>query len=160
MENFLIRHASINDLSGLVKLEQECFTTDLLSKHSFQHLISANSAAVLVATHERNIIGSLVIFFRKNSKIARLNSVAVHTNHRRQGIAEALCQQMEEIARQRDCTLLQLEVCVDNHAAIKFYNKSGYNTFAEHAQFYEDGTNAFRMRKNILFMHEKGSALT
>lgn len=149
MNNILIRHANEKDIDDLVELEKKCFTTDHLSKNNLRHLLAANSAEIWVANHDKKNIGSLVILFRKNSKKARMYSLAVHPEFRSRGIAALLCQQMEKMAAKRRCCILLLEVNPDNHAAVKFYRKLGYVRFAEHKHYYEDGTPALRMKKDI-----------
>jgi ribosomal-protein-alanine N-acetyltransferase len=148
MKNNLIRPANIHDLESLVNLERASFTSDVLSKKNFRHLLSVSSAEVLVAVAKQEIIGSLVLLFRKNSQKARLYSLAVEQQHRTQGIAQKLCLHMETSATSRCCQHILLEVSTQNKAAIQFYLKQGYTVFAERKFFYEDGEPCTAHAKN------------
>jgi ribosomal protein S18 acetylase RimI-like enzyme len=144
-KNHHIRHATPQDIDGLVALEATCFTADRVSRQSFKHLLHSPSAEILIAEHENKIIGSAILFFRKNSNIMRIYSLAVHTEHRQQKIAANLHQAIEERAIQRGCTRIILEVRPDNHAAIAFYRKHEYDIFGKYNHYYEDGSDALRM---------------
>jgi len=149
MNHFVIRRATMRDINALVTLEKECFTSDIISRQSLKHLLSAKSAEILVAEQDQKIVGSAVIFFRKNSKKARLYSLAIHAEHRQKGIAANLRDTLEKNAACRGCTSILLEVRPDNATAISFYQKHGYQLFGKFSCFYEDGTDALRMEKQI-----------
>jgi ribosomal-protein-alanine N-acetyltransferase len=144
-----IRSATSADLTALVTLEKECFESDIMPHESYRRLLNGKSAAILAATHEKKIIGSAVILFRANSSKARIYSFAVHKDHRARGIAGDLCAAAERLAKRRCCTVLQLEVRPDNIPARRFYEKKGYTVFGTYPEFYEDGSEALRMLKNL-----------
>jgi ribosomal-protein-alanine N-acetyltransferase len=150
MKNISIRHANARDLDGLVKLEEECFTTDKMSRKNFQHSLKTHTSAILVMEKNSDIIGSAVIFFRKNSPRARLYSFAIHHTHRAQGLAIELAHHLEKVAAHHGCSALILEVNTHNSRAINFYEKNGYKKSGTLPKFYEDGSDALRMIKNIL----------
>jgi ribosomal protein S18 acetylase RimI-like enzyme len=56
---------------------------------------------------------------------------------------------MESSVLRFHCHEIRLEVRKDNHRAIKFYEKNGYESFGEYKNFYEDGADALRMRKML-----------
>lgn len=143
------RKASLFDLSQLVTLENICFTSDKMSRRSYQNLLKKNSAEITVIEANNSIIASATVFYRKNSKTARIYSIAVDPKHRKSGIASSLCETIEKQAALRECQTIQLEVRPDNLPAIQFYKKNGYEIFDSYKQFYEDGSDAIRMRKSI-----------
>jgi ribosomal-protein-alanine acetyltransferase len=145
----ILRHATANDLDDLVNLENTCFTSDKIPRRNFRDLLAKSTVDILIAEIDNKIIGCTIIFYRNNSFKARIYSLAVHPLHRRFGIAYRLLKQAEELALKRHCTLIVLEVRTDNHPAISFYQKNGYEAFSRYANFYEDGADALRMKKGI-----------
>lgn len=146
MAKIIIEVASEKDIPGLVKLETECFETDRLSAAQFKNLIKKSSTLVLVAKQNDVLVGDAIMLFRRNSKVARLYSIAVAAEMRRCGIAQLLSDALEQHVR-KNYIEIRLEVRKDNRSAIQFYRKNGYEIFGEYEKFYEDGTDALRMCK-------------
>lgn len=142
-----IRKALLSDLKALITLENTIFTTDRMSPKSIRDALKKSSAEILIAELNNEIIGAAILFFRKNSKKARIYSIAVYPAHHGQGIALDLHNAIEKVATQRGCNQLILEVRIDNPRAIQFYKKLSYETYGNYPEFYEDGTDAKRMRK-------------
>ena len=44
----MLRHATLDDIDALLKIENLCFATDRLSRRSFRHLLTRGNAATLV----------------------------------------------------------------------------------------------------------------
>lgn len=149
-----LKRATLHDLPALLDLEETCFTEDRLSKRSYQSLLKKETADIFIATSNKIAVGSAVVFFRKNSKTARLYSLAVKKPYRKQGIAHRLTRLYESKARLRGCQTIVLEVRPDNKAAIQFYLKEGYEPFDRYKRFYEDGADALRMKK-LLYVSRK-----
>jgi len=147
--NVELNVANPTDISELVALENICFNTDRLSTRHFRHLIRVNSAEIIIAKAQEKILGAVVTCFRKNSLKARIYSLAVHPDYRKQGIAQMLYDSFENKVRIRECHQALLEVRKDNPSAISFYLKNGYQSFGEYKNFYEDKADALRMRKDL-----------
>lgn len=141
------RSAVYSDISHLLRLENESFSTDKLNQRNFRELIKKSSADVIVIEKNAEIIACAVILFRKKSTVARIYSLAVTKTFRHQGIASKLCQYIELQAKKRGCSSLILEVRTDNAPAIEFYKKQDYHAFGIYQHFYTDGLDAIRMRK-------------
>ncbi len=142
-----IRLAKISDLPALHKLENDCFDYDRMSFRSFKRLLSTPSAQFVVATVNGELVASTLLFFRKNSEISRVYSLAVHPNSRKLGLASSLFDFIEVVAKKRGVTKLRLEVKDDNFSAIKLYEKKGYHKFGEKKGYYEDGSTAALYQK-------------
>lgn len=149
MPHPIIRLATQKDLDHLVNLEQENFSTDVLSRHHFRYLLKRNSAEIYVAIHQKKLVGCAIMLFRKNSFTARIYSLVVSKQHRRLGIAQALQKKIEKNALRRHCDTIILEVRKDNTPAIQFYQKHHYKIFGKYIKFYEDQTDALRMKKSL-----------
>ena len=145
----MIKTAALAHIPALVALEEACFTTDRLRPRHFKHLIQSESAQVYVYFKHGNITASAVILFRKNSKAARLYSIAVDPMHRGEGIAKKLYLKLESYLLKHGFKEFRLEVRIDNHPAISFYQKSGFEIIERLPDYYEDGTEALRMRKHL-----------
>src|SRR6187551_3611701 len=85
-----IRRAIAADHEGLVALEHGTFSSDRLSPRQWARHLDSDSARVLVAIAERELIGAAVLFFRARSKVARLYSLAIESRVRGRGIGNAL----------------------------------------------------------------------
>lgn len=144
-----IRPATLKDLTALVALENECFDSDKISKKIFRRYLTKTTIKFFIAEYQHNIAGYAILFFRKNSKKARLYSIAIGKKYRQYNIATALCQHFEKVALKQKCHTLVLEVRPDNIAALRFYEKQQYEKFGTYLQFYQDGTAAIRMRKKL-----------
>jgi ribosomal protein S18 acetylase RimI-like enzyme len=145
-----VRRAELSDLDDLVALEEQSFDTDRLSRAQFRRHLDSESAQVLVASaNHRRFLGTAVVFFRKGSRLARLYSIATHAEARGKGVGSALLEAAEQAARRRHCQALRLEVRIDNHAAVRLYERLGYVCIGRHQGFYEDGTDAWRYEKRL-----------
>lgn len=149
MTDYRIRRATLADLDALVALERRAFTTDHLSRRQYRHHITSGRASVLAAVDANALLGKAVVFFRRNSAIARLYSIAVAHEARGRGVGEALLGAAERTAQTRGCRWLRLEVRQDNAGAIRLYERMGYRRFGAHAGFYEDGADAWRYEKQL-----------
>jgi ribosomal protein S18 acetylase RimI-like enzyme len=90
-----------------------------------------------------------VVFFRRNSRVARLYSIAVAHAARGRGLGEALLSAAERTALARGCQRLRLEVRQDNAGAIRLYERLGYRRFGAYSGFYEDGADAWRYERKL-----------
>jgi ribosomal protein S18 acetylase RimI-like enzyme len=147
---YRIRRATLADLDALVALERRAFTTDHLSRRQYRHHIESESAVVLAAVDASGLLGKAVVFFRANSRCARLYSNADADAARGRGLGEALVGAVERMARARGSAQLRLEVRQDNAGAIRLYERLGYRLFGAYPGFYEDGADAWRYAKDLL----------
>jgi len=150
---FNLRPATTRDLEQLVKIENICFTSDLLSRRSFQRFLRPGTHDMLVAEIDNagktRLIGYVLALYRTGTSLARLYSIAILPEYQGQGIAQQLVLAIEQAGRERQCAYMRLEVNVNNEAAIKTYNKLRYQLIDEIEQYYDDGSNALRMEKRI-----------
>lgn len=145
----MIRTATLNDLSALVALENQCFDTDRLSRRSFRHLLSKGRALTLVDEVGDQLRGYIMILFHAGTSLARLYSVAVSPSFRGRGIAKQLVKAAEDAALAQDCVSMRLEVREDNIATIRLYEELGYRKFGSVEDYYEDHMDALRYEKGL-----------
>jgi ribosomal-protein-alanine N-acetyltransferase len=145
-----VRRAELSDLEDLVALEESSFATDRLSREQYRRHLDSETAQVLVASaNHRRFLGTAVVFFRKGTKVARLYSIATHAEARGKGVGSALLEASEQLARRRGCKVLRLEVRTDNDAAIRLYERLGYDRIGRYARYYGDGADAWRYEKKV-----------
>lgn len=143
------RKAARADLDALVALECATFETDRISRAQWRRHIASDSACVLVAGVRGGVDGAAVVFHRRNSRRARLYSLAVAASARGNGLAKALLAAAEAEAVRRGCEALYLEVGVGNRGAIALYESRGYRRAVRLQGFYEDGTDAWRYTRRL-----------
>lgn len=144
-----IRPARMDDLDALIALENATFSSDRLSPRQWRRHLASDSVSILVAANPRAVLAAALLLFRRNSRIARLYSLAVGADARGLGLGDALLAACEDESRQRACALLRLEVRRDNLVAQRLYQRRGYHLFATHTRYYEDGDDALRFEKSL-----------
>lgn len=147
----VIRAANDTDLNRLLELECNSFSSDRLSRRSFQHWIKASHGILLVAEGNGMVLGYGLTLLHKGTRLARLYSLAVDPSAWGQDIGRKLLKELEERAAARGRLYMRLEVEVTNQSAIDLYESVGYRTFGIYANYYEDHNDALRMHKCIRF---------
>jgi ribosomal protein S18 acetylase RimI-like enzyme len=71
----------------------------------------------------------------RTSKNWILNDLYVDSNHRKQGIGEALIGAAMEFAKSEGATFMQLETAVDNYTAQSLYETIGFEKQAPDTEF-------------------------
>ncbi|CCQ10765.1 GNAT family acetyltransferase VC2332 [Pseudoalteromonas luteoviolacea B = ATCC 29581] len=151
-----LRVATLDDLEALLEIEVACFANDRLSRRSLKRWIEVKHGILLVAHVGNQLLGYGLVWCLKGTRLARLYSLAVAPRARGQGIAEQLLEALEDEAQRRGRGYLRLEVSINNHRAIKLYERFGYKTFGAYSDYYGDGSEALRMQKQIAHFTGEG----
>jgi [ribosomal protein S18]-alanine N-acetyltransferase len=146
--HFTIRRAAATDLPALLALEQ-LFPGDRLDRRGFRYLLTRAHADLWVAAGEGMLLGNAVVLYRRNAPSARLYSLVVAPGARRQGVAHRLVRALERAAAERGVHRIHLEVRCDNTAAMRLYQKLGYQLSGRLPCFYEDGQDALRFERAL-----------
>lgn len=144
-----IRRAVPADLDDLVELELRTFIHDRISRAQYRRHLESDTALVLAARWRKQLIGAGLLFFRRNSRVARLYSLAIVEEARGHGLGVRLLEACERAARQRRCQHMRLEVRADNPRAIALYQRMGYAPIGRRTGYYADGTDALRFEKRL-----------
>ena len=144
------RVATLLDMPELLALEQHCFTTDRLSRRSFQWMISRAHGELRVAENAGQLLGYALVLFRRGTSLARLYSIAIAEPARGMGLGRQLLSRVEASVVAQGCNRLRLEVRTDNPGALSLYERNGYRRFALIDAYYEDHTAALRLEKKLL----------
>ncbi|HSM04257.1 MAG TPA: peptidase C39 family protein [Longimicrobiales bacterium] len=146
-----IRSADVGDLDALASLEEGSFPGDRLSRRQLRHLLTRGHAAVLVAEDPAtgDVLGDVVLLFRRGTAIARLYSIAVHPSARGRGLGRRLLEEAERVAWSRERAWMRAEIRKDNAASIRLFEAHGYRRFGEYDDYYDDHMAAWRVEKPL-----------
>jgi ribosomal protein S18 acetylase RimI-like enzyme len=146
----IIRPAVIEDLDALVELENRCFTYDRLSRRSFRHFLTTDTAVCLVAERAGRAAGYVLVLFHGRTALARLYSMAVAPEHQGHGLGRALLHAAGAAALDGGAAVMRLEVNPDNAPAVALYRNVGYVDFGVYHGYYEDDSDALRMEHALV----------
>ncbi|MDX1588023.1 MAG: GNAT family N-acetyltransferase/peptidase C39 family protein [Oleiphilaceae bacterium] len=145
-----LRPATLDDLPGLIRLEEATFSSDRISRRSFQRFLRHDLHLMSVFTDEQEqLLGYGLVLRHRGTSLARLYSLATDARARGQGIGRQLLEQLEGLAREEGCRFIRLEVRADNQVAIRLYESGGYQRLGRLKGYYEDGGDALQMEKGL-----------
>ncbi|RUO63372.1 [SSU ribosomal protein S18P]-alanine acetyltransferase [Pseudidiomarina planktonica] len=144
-----IRLGTPADAGLLTELEAKCFDYSRIGKRSFQRLLTSKSAHIHLVTNQQTLLGYSLLLTRSNSTNWRLYSIAMAPEARGQGIAKALMEHIIEYARTMQAQSMSLEVKSDNRGAIALYEQLDFAVVDVLVQYYDDGTDGYRMRRPL-----------
>jgi ribosomal-protein-alanine N-acetyltransferase len=149
-----IRRMGVNDLSGVLSIEKVSFRTPW-SEGIFRDELLSSLCHSLVATVEEKIVG--YICFAIIVDELHLRNISVHKDFRRCGIASQMMSEMIRTSQERGVLWSTLEVRRSNTAAIKFYEKYGFEIKGIRRSYYRDtGEDAFIMWANVKEYSSRG----
>ena len=143
------RRVGLSRTDDLLALEEACFNYDRISRRNLRNLLRSPSAYCLGAYHRGQVVGSLMLLFRKNTRSARIYSIAIDPAFRGMGLGRRMILRAEREAKVRGCNRMRLEVRLDNGVAIGLYERLGYTDVQILPGYYEDGTHGMRYRKEL-----------
>ncbi len=137
------------DLDALISLEAGFAPGERISRRSWRRFLSGHNEVLVCRDENGKVVAAAVVLFRRNSRFARLYSLAVEPEHRGKGHANSLLAACEREALRRHCNAIMLEVAVSNFPAIVLYHGAGYADRQRLAGYYSDGGDAIRMMKSL-----------
>jgi ribosomal-protein-alanine N-acetyltransferase len=121
-----LRYLNINDAKSLEELDKLCFSTAVrFNRYDLVYYLSLKQAIGLAKIIDEHLHG-FVIAVRTYEDIANVVTLDVHPKSRRHSIGSELIQELKVVLKENTITKITLQVAVDNHAAIKFYQKHGF----------------------------------
>ncbi len=141
--------AVADDAAGIMRL-----LADLDVPHwpetVWQEAIQSTLRRVVIARHDQDTALLGVSCVSQVLDEAELELIAVATDQRRLGIADALMRHLIASAMHEGMRMLMLEVKHSNHAAIALYHKHGFASIARRAGYYKDSGDALIMRRALI----------
>ena len=141
----MIRKATHNDIPAISELYREQFREmsklipDFIkegyqSKEFLEKTISSDDSDILVYEDNGNVVGFILLQAKERpdfdfmipGKYCYIMDIIVTESHRNKGFATALMNSAKDWAKEQNCKLINLDVLVNNHGAIKLYEKLGF----------------------------------
>lgn len=144
MEIVKMEHSHVAPIAALEKL---CFS-DPWSENSIAYELTSRLSYWLVAVENGEVVG----YIGSQSVLGEsdMMNVAVHPDHRRKGVAEALVLALAKDLKERDNVCLTLEVRVSNAPAIALYEKLGFTQVGCRPNYYRNPReDALILRKTL-----------
>lgn len=139
----LIRQATLNDIPTLLQFEQGVITAErpfdstlvagAIKYYDLEMFINSPDVELLVAELDGELVGSGYARIKKSEKpyfnysdYAYRGFMYVSPQHRGKGINQMIIGKLKQWARKQGLTELRLQVYSDNGAAVKAYEKTGF----------------------------------
>lgn len=141
----MVRKATNNDLSAITQLYREQFREmaklipDFIkegeqSTEFIENIIAKDDSNILVYEYNRNIVGFILLQAKTRpdfdfiipGKYCYIMDIIVTEKHRGKGFGTALMNSAKDWAKEQNCNFVNLDVLVNNSAAIRLYNKLGF----------------------------------
>jgi len=143
----MIRPFQVNDMFSVIKLASETLTENY-NPSLFNYFYETFPQGFLIAEKHHKIIG-FIVGLPLGQKNARILMLSISEKQRKQNIGSKLLEEFLKEVSLQNINNLELEVKTENRPAIKFYEKNGFQIKEEIKNFYENGENAFIMKKTI-----------
>ena len=141
----MVRKATNNDIPAIAQLYREQFREmsklipDFIKEgeQSIEFLektISDDDSDILVYENDDTVVGFILLQAKERpdfdfmipGKYCYIMDIIVTESHRNKGFATALMNSAKDWAKEQSCNLINLDVLVNNHGAIKLYEKLGF----------------------------------
>jgi len=128
------REAQPDDIAALVELDRLCFARRAWSVKAWWEVVTLPEWTTVVLTLAREVIAASVLL--PAAPVSFLASLAVHPEHRRQGLGRLLLCDALTRARNASAGWLSLEVDRVNRGAVAMYRREGFGVLR---RFREEG---------------------
>lgn len=125
---------SLEDVPGLLALEQSCFGGEAFSDTQLRQMLSARYGLAIGLWEEQTLVGAALLEVLVPE--SELHSLAVLPGKRRQGLGAVLLKSALSVARRRGATEMFLEVRRSNQAAIALYGRAGFVSLSVRRGYY------------------------
>lgn len=143
----VLRSAGDADAEAMAALEPTAFPHPWSRAQLAAELAGAPSLG-LVAHDATGALAGYVLFRRVLDE-AELLRLAVRGAHQRLGLATVLVSRGLAELRSTGCAVAFLEVRADNDAAIRFYERTGWEAAGRRPRYYPDDTDALLYRRTL-----------
>ena len=148
-------NASEQVLAQLAQIESELFVHDAWSAAQINSLLAQPFNHIIYATDELNTRLVGYCFYSHIFEDAEILKIGTCRDYQQQGSASQLLTAMAQICQIAGAERMLLEVREDNHAALAFYQKHGFEQIAVRKNYYD---NHDTTKTHALIMQRKLSA--
>lgn len=142
-----IRRVQATDIFSVIALAYDTLP-ERYNPSIFNQLYESFPEGFLVAIHNHTLIGFL-IGIKTTPNTARILMLCVDEKNRKQGIGSALLKQFLSFMKNLQTRQVELEVRTTNKSALEFYIKQGFIIQEKLRQFYQNGEDAYSMKKEL-----------
>ncbi|WP_227939913.1 ribosomal protein S18-alanine N-acetyltransferase [Alkalihalobacillus deserti] len=135
-EKGIIRFMTVDDLTAVMDVEKDAFSTPWDSAIFKSEITSNQFAHYLVYEMDEVIIGYCGLWVVMDE--AQITNIAIHSNYRGQKHGEQLLRYVMAFVKQMGVTKLSLEVRVSNSVAQNLYRKVGFQEGGLRKKYYAD----------------------
>lgn len=140
IKDVVIRKMAMDDLSAVLQIDRQSFPLPW-PERSYRFELSKNPAAHLMVADldedgQQAVIGFIGCWIIVDE--VHISTLAVHPDHRRQGVGERLLLEMLDHVISKGVETASLEVRESNQAAISLYQKHGFSIEGRKVGYYRD----------------------
>lgn len=132
MQLELMNESHIDDI---MEIENDSFAIPW-SRREVEKELTNNLAIYVVAIDDGKVIGYGGMWHIVNE--GHVTNIAVHKDHRKMGVGNAIVNKLSEIAVEKEMMGLTLEVRKSNVSALELYKKNGFKLEGIRPEYYED----------------------
>lgn len=145
----MILPARPSDLAAVFRIAEVCFPVPWPLEELRKELSRPFSALRVLRPTEGSPIAGFLNYWRIDSELQIMN-VAVAPEQRRRGYASLLLEDLLALGEQQRALSIVLEVRRTNIAAIRLYERHGYQSIGVRPRYYSDnGEDALVMRRAV-----------
>ncbi|MFB6346493.1 MAG: ribosomal protein S18-alanine N-acetyltransferase [bacterium] len=126
-----VRKMLVEDIQQVAEVEEECFPRPWNQEALYRDYAQNPSSYFYVMEDDNSIVGHLGLWRRDDH--VHVTTLAVRSDHRRQGVGTSLINRVREDFPDRDITL---EVRKSNDTAQQFYKKLGFQVTGRRPDYY------------------------
>ena len=142
-----IRLFKPTDMFSVIKLASLTLT-ERYNPSIFNYFYETFPKGFIVAEKDHKIVG-FIVGVKINEDLAKILMLSVSEQYRKQKIGFSLLNRfLVEISKEY-IKNIELEVRTDNRKAIRFYKNNEFNIKEKIPEFYQDGSNAYTMKKQL-----------
>lgn len=142
-----LRPMQAADVEFVAAIEKRNFREPWTRRAFLAEIAAAPVSQPLVIEHQSQIIGYVVPWFVADEM--QIANIAIHEDFRRRGLARQIMLYLCELAQQRHCRVVHLEVRRSNNAARQLYESLGFQTTGFRRDYYGSGADALLMSKQL-----------
>jgi len=148
----MLRHATTDDLDGIMRLERGIFTDDAWPEDAMRRELESPHTHYLVAIDDRapgDVLAYAGLLAGRGSGEGDIQTIAVADERRGTGLGRTLMLALIDEARRRGAGRLFLEVRADNPVARGLYTSLGFAEIGVRPRYYRHGIDAVVMRLDV-----------
>ncbi|WP_329090042.1 MULTISPECIES: ribosomal protein S18-alanine N-acetyltransferase [unclassified Streptosporangium] len=145
----VLRQMTADDLPAVMEVERKTFPADAWSEGMLRGELNdqPRTRHYVVALVDGAIVGYAGLAAAGDQ--ADVQTIAVLSEWRRSGVGGAMLTELLAEAARRGAVSVFLEVRADNPGAQAVYDRFGFERIGLRRRYYEDGTDAIMMRKDL-----------